>query len=77
MKVVQEGNDVFLVADDGTKHLCAPAFVNFNIAITAALEDGQIVSVAAALAVSRAETQYWKALAEKRGQELADMRGGQ
>lgn len=71
-----EGNDVFLVMDDGTKQLCPPAFVNFNITITAALDSGEIVSVAAALSVARAEKEYWKRLADERGEQLANLRGG-
>lgn len=74
MIIGQEGNDHFLIMDDGTKLLIPPTSINFNLNIQASMPDGTILGAAIVLGAARAEISYWRMLAEKRGEELANLK---
>jgi hypothetical protein len=77
IRIHQEGNDLFLIMEDDSKWKVSDFSINVNLQVTAALENGLIVPVGTAIAVARTERDYWRMLAEKRGEELANLRSGQ
>jgi hypothetical protein len=76
IRIHQDGNDLFLIMEDDTKVKVPDFSINVNLQVTAALENGLIVPVGTAISVARAEREYWKMLAEKRGEDLANLRSG-
>lgn len=77
IRIHQEGTDLFLIMEDDTKMKVGDFSINVNLQVTAALENGLIVPVGTAIAVARTEKDYWKMLAEKRGEELANFRANE
>lgn len=72
-KIVSDDGQFFVQFEDGARYPLAGVPM-LEQPPKIALENGMIVDANLAVAVARVEVSYWKALAERRGQQLADLR---